>query len=885
MNKKAPSHIPHSWHLPYETVIESLGTNGDVGLSIGEAQRRMIESGPNRLASPPKKPWWKEIAEEMLEPMILLLFAVGIVYALLGELRDAIAIFVIVIAVLAIEIGNETKAKGAIKALSKLSIFLAPVIRDGNYIDIPTTELVPGDIVMLRPGERIPADMRLIESTGLRIDESILTGESVSATKEANTVLPVETELAVRKNITFSGTLVTGGKGKGVVVGTGMNTEIGKMVSLIKGTREPRTPLQLHMRELTRWMVWIALGFSALVALLGWIGGAGWRETILTGLTLAFATIPEELPILITMVLGLGAFRLAKQQAIVRRLRTAETLGNITVVATDKTGTLTENQMYAEKWFIGGQWIDSSDWKKSASANRAIHIGVIANDGFIIGKEKDKIVFGGDPTDIAFYRAAELFGYSLSEIKKNEPQIEYPLEDANKRITVTTRKDQGEWFTASKGAPEEILKLCDRTDWNNEILSMDEDIRRELGQQVLKLAAEGYRIIGLAYKTEALPDPPGNREEAESNLIFVGLAALLDPVRKEVPDSVDLLRQAGIRVMMITGDHAATAGTIGKRIGFKTDQVLLGSEIDAMTEPELAERLHQASIYARTTPEQKLRIVRVLQSEGEIVAVTGDGVNDGPALKEASVGVAMGRSGTDVAKETADMVLADDNFATLTVAIKEGRKLFANLYKAIRYYLAAKVALISSTLLAVLIGLPVPFAPIHIILLELFMDLGAATSFTAERPEADLMKQAPRRAGQPFVDRKLVFGIFSGGFTLAITVLMAYVWAIKSGNNGMHAQTVAFSTWMVGHLILALMMRSDREPLIHLGLFSNRVMLFWIASAIGFLLLTVNIPYLQELLHLTNLHSDDWLVILSSAIFVPMWIEARKWWVWRNNVA
>lgn len=872
-------------HLSPDRVIQLLNTNEQSGLSAEEAKRRFRLYGPNRLPVASEKPWWKEIAEEVTEPMMLLLLAVGAAYSLLGELQDAITIFVILVSVLAIEMWNEGRAKKAIRSLTKLNTAVAPVIRDGTYRLIPASELVPGDIVLLRPGQRVPADLRLLEAAHLRMDESGLTGESVPIPKEANVILPEETELAGRRNLAFSGSLVANGKGKGVVVHTGMATEIGKTAGLVKEAREPRTPLQIHMRELARWMVWTALGFSASVAFLGWIRGMDGREALLTGLSLAFATIPEELPVLIAIVLGIGAYRLARHNAVLRRLRTAEAVGHITVVATDKTGTLTENRMRVAKWFVSDQWLAGEELRRSAWGDWAVRIGVLANDAYGIGTSGGGKEFEGDPTDVAFLNLAVEMGYDVSAIRKEFKILEeYPLDHAKKRISVLVRKGDSR-LVLSKGAPEQLLLLADRAVSQGRIVPMDEALRNEMQRRADRLASEGYRVLGLAFKEEPASDFSDiNREEAESCLVFVGLAAFLDLPRLDAAEAVRELQRAGVRVVMMTGDHPETARTIAGMVGIPASDILLGRQIENMTEDELRRRVREVSVFARITPEQKLRIVRALQELGERVAVTGDGVNDGPALKEAAVGIAMGKTGTDVAKEAADMVLADDRFSTIVVAVREGRTLFDNLFKAVRYYLAAKVALIASTLFAGLAGVALPFSPVQMIVLEFFMDLGASTSFTAERPERDVMKCPPRRAGHPFMDRTMVAGIFSGGGSLAAAVIAAHLWSLQAGAGARHAQTVAFATLMIGHVMLAFVMRSLREPVIHLGLFSNKAMWIWAMSAAGFLVAAVGVPGLREALHLTPVRPQEWFVAIASAVLAPVWMEVGKWVYWKKRL-
>lgn len=872
-----------TWHsLTHDQAADQLKTSTETGLSGGEVVHRTKQFGLNQLPEPPKKLWFIEIFKELMEPMIVLLWIVGIVYSILGERRDALVIFVIIISVLIIEMANESRAKKAVKALSKMSTKEAAVIRESVFKKITASELVPGDVVVLHPGDRVPADLRLVETVSLWVNESSLTGESIPARKEAEAVLPPDTELGDQCNLAFSGTLVTSGKGKGIVVATGKSAKLGQIIGLFNANPESRTQLQIKMRQLTQWMVWVAIGASLFVGFLSWAQGTDWKAAILTGLTLVFATVPEELPILITMVLGIGALHLAKKRVIVKKLRTVEALGGLTVVATDKTGTLTENRMRVEKWFVNGQWVTKEQGKRSIWHDRAVRISILANDGMIAGNENGKDTFAGDPTDIAFLYEAERLGYSVKDIQKRFKVIkELPLNDSNRRITVCVQ-NENQWMVVSKGATEQLLQISSRVIWNNELVSLNDTLRTKIEDHTEQLASEGYRVLGLAYKK--VSSGLFREDEAETNLIFVGLSALLDPPRPTVNEAIQSLNAAGVRVLMITGDHAGTAATIGKKVGIHSDQILLGREIDLMSDKELNHILRRATIYARTEPRHKLRIVRALQQQGEIVAVTGDGVNDGPALKEAAIGIAMGQSGTDVAKEAADMVLTDDNFDAVTVAVKEGRKLFANLSKSICYYLAVKVALITSTLITGMLGLTVPFAPIHIIIMELFIDVGAASSFTAERAEAGIMERPPRHLARRFMDKRMVCRIFTHGLSLALAVIIGYLWAVLSGANTAHAQTVAFAVWMTGHLVLALFMRSDRQPLVSLGVFSNRVMLLWIGTAAGFLLSATYLPYIKELLHLSTLYMNDWIAILVSVSISLFWIEIGKLVRWKKRM-
>ncbi|MBI4494984.1 MAG: cation-transporting P-type ATPase [Chloroflexi bacterium] len=869
---------PLPWHA--RSIAESvaqLATDPAGGLSTVEAAARLRQHGPNELATRRREPWWEEAVEALTEPLVLLLLAVAGLYALLGELADALTIFVVILAVAGVELANETRARRAIGALRTLSAPTATVVRDGQACSLPTGAVVPGDLVLLQPGERVPADLRLVETVALRVDESSLSGESEPAAKQADLVLAPEAELGDRRNLAFAGTVVSAGKGRGIVVATGRQTELGRIARLAQTAREPRTPLQLHMRQLAGWLVWLALGFSVLVPVLGvLVAGLPLQEMLLTGLTLAFATVPEELPILITIVLGLGAFQLARQRAIVKRLRAAETLGSVSAIGTDKTGTLTENRMrVVALWAEGApQEVD-----RRGAAERLLAIGVLANDAQLT-LATGPASFFGDPTEVALLAAAEEAGLRVSDVRARAPVVEeHPFDDARKRMSVVYLRD-GERWLAAKGAPEAILAVCSQALERGRTEPLDAERARQLQAAADQMAARGLRVLAFAERRLE----PGERSEpasAEADLAFVGLAGLEDPPRPEAPATIAALRAAGVRVLMLTGDHPATARAVAERVGIDTRRIVLGRELERAGDEGLRGLVGEASVFARITPEHKLRLVRALQAQGEVVAVTGDGVNDAPALREAAIGVAMGRTGTDVAREAADLVLADDNLATVTTAVRAGRTLYANLRKAVRYYLAAKVALVTSSLVAVLAHLPVPFAPVQIIVLELFMDLGASTTFVAEPPEEDLMARPPRDPRQPFMDRSVQLGILGGGLSLAGAVLIAYFWAWSQGLGLAAAQTTAFAAWMVGHLALAAHMRSERQPLLRSPVFANRPFLLWAASALALVALGVTLPFLQARLHVAPLPPTAWAVALAAGLLCPAWWEGVKWARWR----
>ena len=873
------------WHsLGPEATLAALGSDAWKGLSGEAARRRLDAVGLNRLAEERQVTFWKVAREEVTEPMILLLLAVGIIYAIWGELRDAIAIFFIISGITFVEIFNEYRAKAAIASLQRLASPAAPVVRDGEQQELDAKGLVPGDIVLLRPGERVPADLRLIATAGLQVDESSLTGESVPVSKTLEAV-PEDTELADRRDMAYAGTLITSGKGRGVAVATGMETEIGRIAGLVRSVREPRTPLQTGMRQLASYLVWLALGFSILVPVLGFIFGQPLREMVLTGLTLAFATIPEELPILITVVLGLGALRLSGRHAIVKRLRAAETLGSVSAIASDKTGTITENHMVlAEVWVPDqAEPISAPEAGRDPATLHLLKLGVLSNDA-IVARSNGKASFAGDPTDVALVEAATAIGLDVQALRNGGPLVEFTFDDRRKLTSALYPGSDG-LLVAAKGAPEAIIARCSRQALGEREPVFD-DVSRSAALSVADgMAKRGLRVLALGYKLltsegEALLSTPPEKlpsmEESEADLAFAGLVGLADPPRGEVPGALEELRSGRIRVLMLTGDHPATARAIASQVGIDASKVITGREVEAMSDAELQEAVAGISIYARIAPEHKLRIVRALQGRGEVVAVTGDGVNDAPALREAAIGVAMGQTGTDVAKEAADMVLADDNFATIAVAVREGRKLFENLRKAVRYYLAAKVALVSSSLIAVLVQLPVPFSPIQIIVTELFMDLGASVAFTTERAEGDVMSRPPRDVGSPFVDRAMQAGIFSGGLSLSAAVLAAYLWTSWQGAEAAHAQSLAFATWMVGHVLLALHMRSERQPLLSLGLLSNPAMVIWGIGAVMLPVLASNVPVLRDTLKMTPLAPQEWAIAVIAPLLTTSWWEAWK---------
>ena len=846
--------------LSIQSSLEETQTNERTGLTGAQARQRAEEYGANHIVAKQRKSAFRKIVDKLKEePMVALLLVTGVLYALWGELVDAITIIAVIVLLWIVEEANEERAEKAIKTLNKLSEPTAMVRRDGKIADIPVEEIVPGDIVLLQAGRRVPADARLLEAYSLAVDESSLTGESMAAEKEAHVVIAQDAPLSERANLVFSGALVTRGRGTALVIATGGQTGIGQLAALAQEAHAPRTALQRAMDELSKTLVWFAFGFSLLVPLLGvLIAHQSFQDMLLTGLTLAFATIPEEMPIIITMVLALGANRLAKQNAIVRRFQAVESLGAVTVIATDKTGTLTENKMEVT-------WLERPD-----NLGSIMDVAVLCNSAIPDGED-----YKGDPIEAGLQRFARSKGVAPAEVRENKPLLaEFSFDNSRKCMSVVVNREGQHWALV-KGAPEAVLDKASGQLLDGKVVSLSVEDREAILTQAAEKAAQGLRILALAQRV--LPEGKVTMAQAESGLVFISLVGFSDSVRPEAKDAIQQMRAAGIRTVMITGDHPRTAERVAEQVGLDGSQpILTGIELDQMSEDELKEAVQRASVFARTTPEHKLRIVRALQSMGERVLVTGDGTNDAPALAAADIGVAMGATGTDVARESAGIVLADDNYTTIVNAVREGRLLYENLRKGVRYYLACKVALILVNLLPVLLGAPVPFSPVQIILMELFMDLAASATFVAEPPEMDLLDRHPRDPRAKFMDAPMLMGIIGGGIGLFAAVITGYLVTWYGSGNLSLSQTVAFFSWLIGHVLLAMNLRSERQPIYQLGFLSNRPMLLWVAVVAIFLAAVSVLQPLQIAIKIVALSGSKIWAILGLAAMGTFWQEIIK---------
>jgi Ca2+-transporting ATPase len=853
---------------PAQQAVSNQHSSAEQGLSGQEAAARLGKYGGNVLVTQRQIRFLDILKEEITEPMILLLIAVGVLYSFLGSLEDAATIIVIIVVLVLAEVWNEYRAKRSVAALKQLAPPTAMVLREGHALEVQTAFLVPGDVLLLKVGQRVPADARLLEAFGFEVDESSLTGESFPVAKDVNAVLPPETRVNDQANMVFTGTVVTRGRAKALITQTGVSTELGRISGITLAAKEPKTQLQLAMKHLSKSLVWVALFFAILIPILSYARGlqpsAG--EAVLYGLSLAFVVIPEELPIIITMVLGVGSYALSRRGAIVKRLRAAETLGNVTVIATDKTGTLTENQMCIEQLYFDGAIRRSSEFGENQKA--ALRTGYLASDAIRPSAEA-----GANPMSAAILQRLKDAGVDAASLSEGWVLLDELSFDVERKMASYLYQFGNAMVVLSSGAPERVLSKSSRVLLEGQETPLTDELRADVMDAMGQMAQAGERLLAFSYRR--LPE---GAEKAiwEQDLVLVGIVGFADPPRPEVRAAIGTCKRAGIRVVMVTGDHPQTAKAIAEQVGIDNGNVLTGTEIAALNDNDLTAALKETSVYARVTPEDKLRLVRLLRESGEVVAVTGDGINDAPALKAAHIGIAMGKRGTDVAKEAADMVLTDDNFATIETAVSEGRRLFGNLRKGVRYYLACKVALVSIFLVPIALGIPLPFAPIQIIFLELFMDLAASAAFVAEPNERGAMQKPPNNPRESFMNRSMIRTLFLGALSLFVAVTATYLFTYYTTIDVTYARTAAFATWMLGHIFLAFNYRSEEPLLLKQGILSNRVMLLWALLVIGVLAAGTSLPPIQTALQITALEPLGWVLVGVVAFAATFWMEIYK---------
>ena len=853
------------WHLrdAHELAREH-GVDPALGLAEAEAALRAVQHGPNEIAAGERRTPAALLLDQFKDFMILVLLGAAVVSGLIGDLVDTLAIVVIVLLNALIGFVQAWRADRALAALQQLAAARATVLRGGRRVTIPASRLVPGDIVLLEAGNQVPADLRLMTIAQLRIDESALTGESVAVDKHVRSLSEAGAALGDRLNMAFKGTTAAHGRGTGLVVATGMATELGKVAGLLDRSGELQTPLQQRLAAFGKRLALVVLAICALIFAIGVLRGEPPVLMVLTAVSLAVAAIPESLPAVVTVLLALGARRMVAQNALVRRLPSVETLGSVSTICTDKTGTLTLNRMHAEQLFAEG-----------SAREETLRAAALCNDA----QRGADGAWQGDPTETALAELAAAHDVDAAALA--QPRIaELPFDAERKRMSTLHRSAAG-FVLYTKGAPESLLPRC-TTHWSGACASaLDHDATM---RQAERLAAQGLRVLAFARRELADADLSAGAETVERGLAFIGLVALIDPPRPEAEAAVRDCLAAGITPVMITGDHPATARAIARRLGIVTDAdapVLTGTMLAAMDEAALRARCAEVRVYARVDPAQKIRIVEALQSLGRFVAMTGDGVNDAPALKRADIGVAMGRGGTDVAREAASLVLLDDNFATIVAAVREGRRIYDNIRKFVRYAMTGNSGEIWTLFLAPMLGLPIPLLPIHILWVNLVTDGLPGLALAAEPVERGVMQRAPRPPGESlFADglwqHVLFIGLLIGGLCLGVQA-----WALATGHA--HWQTMVFTVLTFAQMAHVMAIRSEREPLWRQGLASNLPLLGAVLLTFALQLATIYVPWLQPIFKTEALDADELAICFGAAGLVYLAAEAEK--RWRRHLA
>jgi Ca2+-transporting ATPase len=866
------------WHtLDSEHAARLLATDCAQGLDRGVAADRLHEHGANELRVDERHGLAAIVLAQFADFMILVLLAAAVISGVLGDLRDAVAIVVIVVLNAAVGVAQEIRAQRAIAALKRMSAPDAQVIRGGTTQVVPARELVPGDLVRLTAGDVVPADIRLIATADMNTDESTLTGESLPVAKNSETLSAGDLAVGDRRNMAFKQTSVTKGVGTGLVVGTGLGTEIGRIASLLAERKTLRTPLQQRLAIFGRRLAIGVLAVCSLIFVLGVVSGHPPLLMFLTAVSLAVAAIPEALPAVVTVALAIGARKLSRQRTLVRRLPAVESLGSVTYICTDKTGTLTENRMSVAAVFAGGRMVEDPGGLEAGVRERLIETLALCNE---IDAGEPAI---GDPTEVALLQAAAAAGGDKKTLLERLPQAAMLSFDSERKLMTTLHRRGDAAVGLTKGAPEQVVGQCGTAlDAAGNTVPFDEAGVLDALQE---LTGRGYRVLALAFRDfEAMPNSC-KPEELETDLTFIGLVGLHDPIRPEVPQAIRECLSAGITPVMITGDHPRTALNVAVQLGFADagGDVLLGRDIGALTDEELLLRLRRTRVCARVDPEQKIRIVEVLQNAGEFVAMTGDGVNDAPALQRATIGVAMGLRGTDVAREASDMVLVDDNFATIVAAVREGRRIYDNIRKFIKYTMTSNSGEIWVLVIASLVALPLPLLPIHILWINLVTDGFPGLAFSAEPAESDVMHRPPRPPRESVFAGGLWQHMLFIGLLISGLALVTAAWTDLA--NVAYWQTMVFTTLVTAQLFQALAVRSETKSLLGIGLFSNRYLIVTIFVSLAVQIAIVYTPFLGAFLRTVPLTLPDLLLCLGLGLVVLPVAEFEKWFRRRVRVS
>ena len=921
--------------VPLDQVESNLKTNYDSGLTTEEAKNRLKEYGYNELAEKPRPGFLKMLLAQFNNFLIIILIVAAIVSLLLGEVVDAVAIIVIVVLNSVVGVVQESKSEQALAALKKMASPNAQVVRDGHQIAIPSRELVHGDIVFIEAGNYIPADLRLVNTYNLKVEEASLTGESVPIEKDASVVLDKEIPLGDKINSAFMSTVATYGRGKGVVYGTGMKTQIGLIAEMIQSYEAEDTPLQQKLHQLAKVLGIACLAICGFIFIYGLIKDTHistiFKDGILTYLTnekkdivnlfmtavsLAIAAVPEGLPAVVTVCLALGMQRMIKRHALIRKLPAVETLGSTTVICSDKTGTLTQNQMTVvqlwtknkklkitgEGYSINGEFLENDkpvDPLQDTSTSLLLYGSLLCNDAKLEEVADDKGLktwrMIGDPTEGAMMVASTKAGLWRKETEKVCPRImEIPFDSERKRMTTIhdmSCLDQKKDITSLanfpypnvmgfvKGAPDIMLDLCNSIVIDGKVTALTETHKKEILAANTDMANQALRVLCVAYRPMDKKPESASHETIEKDLVFVGLMGMIDPARPEIKEAIKIAQGAGLKSVMVTGDYKDTAVAIAKEIGLLTPggKVFTGAELDKMTEQELIDVIDEANTFCRVSPQHKTQIVEAFKAKGHIVAMTGDGVNDAPALKRANIGVAMGITGTDVSKETADMVLTDDNFASIVSAVEEGRIIYSNIRKFVNFLLVCNVGEILIVFLSMLFGMPVPFQPIMLLWLNLVTDGAPALALGMEKGEPDIMSKPPRPTKEPVINKKMSIGLIVVPIIDTIAILSVFWIALNRYPGHLEiAQTMAFITLCLSELLRAYTARSENHSIFRIGIFSNKYMQWAVFSSIILVLVTIYVPFFRGFFGTAPLGLNDWITMLPFMLMAPIAAEITK---------
>ena len=866
-----------------EEVLKELDSSIE-GLSTVQAQERLATYGHNELDEGEKRSLLSKFIDQFKDLMIIILLiaaALSVITEGMDGLTDAMIILAVVVLNAAFGVYQEGQAEAAIEALKNMSSPLARVRRDGHVIEIDSKELVPGDIVLLEAGDVVPADMRLLEAASLKIEEAALTGESVPVEKDVTGLVEADAGIGDRVNMGYQNSNVTYGRGTGVVTNTGMYTEVGKIADMLANADETETPLKQSLEQLSKALTYLIVAIAAVTFLVGvFVRGEHPLEGLMVAVALAVAAIPEGLPAIVTIVLSLGTTTLAKRNSIVRKLPAVETLGSTEIIASDKTGTLTMNQMTVEKVYTNGQ-LQSAATEIGAS-NNTLRIMNFANDTKV--DPSGKLI--GDPTETALVQFGLDHNFDVREALKDEPRVaELPFDSERKLMSTIHKEADGSYFIAVKGAPDQLLKRVTHIEVNGEVRPITDEDKKAILATNKDLAKQALRVLMMAYKTSN-EIPTLESEIVESDLIFSGLVGMIDPERPEAAEAVRVAKEAGIRPIMITGDHQDTAEAIAKRLGIidpndTENHVFTGAELNELTDEEFQKVFKQYSVYARVSPEHKVRIVKAWQKEGKVIAMTGDGVNDAPSLKTADIGIGMGITGTEVSKGASDMVLADDNFATIIVAVEEGRKVFSNIQKSIQYLLSANMAEVFTIFFATLLGWDV-LQPVHLLWINLVTDTLPAIALGVEPAEPGVMTHKPRGRKSNFFDGGVFGAIIYQGIFQTMLVLGVYGWALLFPEHQSHTEihadalTMAFATLGLIQLLHAFNVKSVYQSIFKVGLFTNKTFNWSIPVAFVLFVVTILVPGFNNLFHVSNLSLAQWMVVAVGALMIVVLVEIVK---------